>query len=318
MIPNAVVRRLVELAGQAPSVHNTQPWSWRASGNRVWLHADYSRLLRIEDPAGRNLMISCGAALDHFRYAAHALGWETAVTRYPDGAEGPVAVVRLSRGWPSSTPAEDLAVLRDRCTDRRRFTSWPVPSATLETLVGHARSRGALACAVDDDGARLRLELLANQAHAMRERDPLARDEQQQWMHRNSADGVPLEVVSAEVDPSSLARSRFGTGLLQETRAVVESGDGLIVVGGDADDPESWLVTGEALSALWLDATRRGLSVVPLSLPVEIDSVRDDLRRVVLDDEFRPHLLLRIGWQAIGRAELPRTPRRPVSELLRS
>ena len=31
-----------------------------------------------------------------------------------------------------------------------------------------------------------------------------------------------------------------------------------------------------------------------------------------------PHLLVRIGWQAIGRSQLPRTPRRQVDEVLRT
>ena len=86
MIPKAVVLRLVELASQAPSVHNTQPWIWRASGDQVRLYPDYSRQLPAEDPAGRNLVISCGAALDHFRYAAHALGWDTTTIRLPGAA----------------------------------------------------------------------------------------------------------------------------------------------------------------------------------------------------------------------------------------
>ena len=92
----------------------------------------------------------------------------------------------------------------------------------------------------------------------------------------------------------------------------------MIVLGGDADDPGSWLLTGEALSALWLDATRAGLSVVPLSLPMEIESVRESIRSDVLEGDLQPHLLLRIGWQAIGRSQLPRTPRRPVADVLQA
>lgn len=315
----SIPRRLVELACQAPSVHNTQPWIWRVSNNTVRLYADTSRQLPVEDPTGRNLVISCGAALDHFQYAGRALGWETSVTRMPEGSgrDLPLALVRVDRGKPSRTPAEDLEVLRNRCTDRRRFTSWPVPAAMLDSLVGTARSRGAQAGAVVDEAARLRLELLAHQAHALRAEDPIAKREQRQWVGRSGGDGVPVSVLPALDDPRSIPRTRFGAGLVQESRTVVESGDGVIVLGGDVDEPGAWLRTGEALSALWLEATRAGLSVVPLSLPVEIDSVRSDLQRVVLKGDLHPHLLVRIGWQAIGRSQLPRTPRRSVSEVLR-
>ena len=317
MIPTAVVRRLVELAVQAPSVHNTQPWTWRASGNQVWLFGDGSRRLPVEDPEGRNLVISCGAALDHFQYAAGALGWDTEVARFggPTPNE-PLARVTLTRGRPSSTAAVDLDVVRSRCTDRRRFTSWPVPAGSLHALVAAARSRGAQAEAVVDEGARIRLELLAHQAHLLHATDTSAVDEQELWVGDARSDGVPPSVLPAEVADRS--RSRFGPGLVRERREVVESGDGLIVLGGTVDGPLSWLRTGEALSALWLDATRAGLSVVPLSLPVEMSTVRRVVRDDVLDGGFHPHLMVRIGWQAIGRSLLPRTPRRPVGDVLQT
>ena len=96
----------------------------------------------------------------------------------------------------------------------------------------------------------------------------------------------------------------------------MDSGDGVIVLGGPGDEPIDWLRTGEGLSALWLRATRDGLSVVPMSLPVEIDETRSRLAEAVLRRAFSPHLTVRIGWQAIGRTGLPRTPRRPVDAVL--
>lgn len=295
MISKIILRRLVELACQAPSVHNSQPWIWRIYGNMVALFADHSRQLTAEDPPGRDLVISCGAALDHFQYAAHALGWETSVSRLPKGSgpDAPLALIRLSRGRPSATPDEDLAVLRLRCTDRRRLTSWPVPTSSLEALVDCARSKEARACAVVDEELRLRLELMAHQAPGIAASDRAAAD-------------------SFFSDPSS----HLPTGLMVETRALVESGDGLVALGGDRDDPLSWLLTGEALSSLWLEATRAGLSVVPLSLPTAAGIVSPDLRRVVLDGGLQPHILVRIGWQAIGRSQTSRTPRRTLSEVL--
>ena len=60
---------------RAPSVHNTQPWAWRLRPDGVDLYADHQRRLSVADPVGRELTISCGAALHHFQVAARALGW---------------------------------------------------------------------------------------------------------------------------------------------------------------------------------------------------------------------------------------------------
>jgi len=309
------VRAIVELACSAPSVHNTQPWRWTGRDGGVQLQADRSRQLIVEDPAGRNLMLSCGAAIDHFLVAAHAAGWHSEVRRLPDGpGSSVIADFRLRRATPSITADADLAALRARCTDRRRFTSWPVPEDRLEGLAEAARQRGAHALPVVDVGMRFRLEMAVNQALMMREGDLAAAAEQRRWVDHGPDDGVPSEVVPAEAAARG-RRSRFGTGVLEDTRRDVESSDGLIVLGGATDDVAAWLRTGEGLSALWLMATRDDLSVVPLSQPLELDATRREVRDAVLGGSMAPHLLVRIGWQAIGRRELPRTSRRPVADV---
>src|SRR5436305_2280585 len=59
------LRRAAIDAGSAPSVHNTQPWRWRTRSAALELWADRGRQLRVSDPDGRMLTLSCGAALHH-------------------------------------------------------------------------------------------------------------------------------------------------------------------------------------------------------------------------------------------------------------
>ncbi|HWJ81725.1 MAG TPA: hypothetical protein VNS55_05765 [Nocardioides sp.] len=318
VMASSASHRLIELACRAPSVHNTQPWRWRADDHHLHLYADRGRQLAVEDPAGRNLLISCGAALDHLVVGAAALGWEARVSRFPEGPTSDLlADIALVRTEPSKTGVEDLTALRKRHTDRRRYTSWPVPDELLEALAGEARRLGAHARALDDALVRYHLERLATKAVDLRAADPDAQAEQDRWVDRSPVDGVPSDVLPVETDPGVTPPSRFPSGAVRETREVVGAGDGVILIGGAYDDRAGWLRTGEALSRLWLRATKDGLSVVPLSLPIEVDAVRHELRKNLLRYEFVPHLLVRVGWQAIGRDPLPRTPRRPVVEVLR-
>ncbi|GII95511.1 hypothetical protein [Sinosporangium siamense] len=63
-------RRVVLTAGQAPSVDNTQPWRFTVGRREfVELPADWDRWLRVADPRGRSLHVSCGAALFNLRLA---------------------------------------------------------------------------------------------------------------------------------------------------------------------------------------------------------------------------------------------------------
>ena len=96
----------------------------------------------------------------------------------------------------------------------------------------------------------------------------------------------------------------------------IESSDGLLVVVTADDGRLSWLRAGEALSAVWLDATTEGFSIVPLSQVVEVTDTRH-LLEDLLGTGLHPQILLRVGWQEIGRGDVDRTSRRPLADVLR-
>ena len=287
-----LLHEIVESAVRAPSVHNTQPWRWLGAGDTLELHADRSRQLLVTDPDGRDLLISCGCALHHALVAAAAMGWTADVTRLPDPVRPDLlARIVLSHGPVTQETSVLLEAIARRTTDRRRFTAWPVPEERLVTLVSHADAWQAEARPVTEVEQRFRADLLVNHAVELMRADPGAIREREAW----EGPGDSLEDVDGRP---------------------VEGSDGLILMYGDGDDPATWLRTGEGLGALWLAATLDGLSVVPLSQVIGVEHARESLRREVLGRVAQPMLALRVGWQAIGRSQVPRSPRRPVDEVL--
>lgn len=282
--------RVVELACRAPSVHNTQPWRWRVDEDgdvaRVELHADRTRQLPVADPDGRSLLLSCGAALHHARVAAASLGYDVAVTRCPDpGRPDLLAVLDLVANGREPTTSGELHVLLARRTDRRRFTSWPVPDEHLMALARGVSGRDVQAVPLTGVAERVRVGVLVGRAVTVQELDLRYDEEQRRWTDR----------------PQS---SAFATA------------DGLIAIGTADDTTQARLEAGEAMSELWLRAAHDGLSVVPLSQVVGVESTRELLQREVLGGLLHPQVLLRLGWQEIGLSDLPPTPRRPVADVL--
>jgi nitroreductase len=55
------VNTLLTAAGQAPSLHNSQPWRFRLRPRSIELHAGLDRQLPVADPDGRELRLACGA-----------------------------------------------------------------------------------------------------------------------------------------------------------------------------------------------------------------------------------------------------------------
>jgi hypothetical protein len=91
---------VVAAAMWAPSVHNTQPWSFSASGQEISLHAGAGRQLMVADPRRREMMISCGAALFTARLALRSLGYIPETSVLPRSVSGgpPASVLFASGG----------------------------------------------------------------------------------------------------------------------------------------------------------------------------------------------------------------------------
>ena len=310
-------REIVELACRAPSVHNTQPWRWRAAGSRLRLYADLSRQLHHADPDARNLVLSCGAALHHAQVAAEGLGWKVTVERCPD-ADDPDLLATLDLAPGRVVPAAEarLGALQARSTDRRRFTSWPLPAERLDRLSEQAEDWGALVIPLVDPARRLRVDRLLRRAAEIQRGDEQYAAEAAPWVRAEGPEGVPATSIPEPNPHRPAMPSRYHQGELPDPQGEpTEFVDGLVAVATVDDDRLSWLRAGETLSALWLATIPQGLSVLPLSQVAEVPQTREELRDV-LDGAGWPQLLVRLGWQEIIREELPRTPRRPVEEVL--
>ena len=177
--------------------------------------------------------------------------------------------------------------------------------------MGHERR------ALTDVSDRFQAERLVDQAADLQARSREAVAERDEWLDRATPDGIPRGALTETGAGSGARRHRFeqvpDTDLGDQD---VQLADGVVLLFDSQDGPASWVRAGEGLSAMWLTATTGGLSVVPLSQVIEVDRTREALRTVVLRGFGHPLLLARVGWQAIGRSGLARTPRRPVDEVL--
>ena len=314
---------MVAFATRAPSVHNSQPWLWRTTESGLELLADWSRQLSRADPDGRDVLVSCGAALHHLRVASAALGWTAEVRHGPDpGYPRLLASVTFTRHEASAETARRLANLMDRQTDRRRFSSWPVPPEHLESLARAGSAWGATVTAVQDEAVRTRLLRLTAAADERQRDDAGYATELATWARDRALDGVPAaNVPQASTSPGpeaeQLVPQRFPPGsLVDDCQTRASSPPAILVVATSSDDVLSRVRAGEALSALWLEATSRGLVGVPLSQATEVDETRRELESRELRDLSCPQILFCVGWPDPDRAPLPPTPRRPVTQVL--
>jgi nitroreductase len=319
-LDRTTARTVVALANRAPSVHNSQPWRWRVGPSSIHLFADPSRALPATDPEGRDLRISCGAALHHLRVALLATGLAAHVHRIPDPAHpGHLAAVETT---PAQPTADDLALasaIESRRSDRRVFSTWPVPPEFLTDLVRAAAEQGAALRIMDREAQRWTVKELVEHAAVEQALTPGLAQETAAWTGRTrlSREGVPAANVPVPSDGTVPVR-HFGGAEQPQNELGTEESDGtvLAVLATSTDDPVEQLRAGEALSAVLLTATRYGLGTDPISQPLEVPTTRAELRRVCLDGEGEPQLLLRLGWSPVSASPVPQTGRRPVDDTI--
>ena len=160
------IYHVIEPALRAPSVYNTQPWSFRITADdRIELRASpgggdgdgpgagrWDLLLHSPAPGpwAREYAISCGAALLNLRLAVRVLGHDPVVTLVPDpsGDPGLLASVEIVTGRTHQASALDQELYEaiwQRHTDRWPFSDTPVRAGILvEMERAAAREHGWL------------------------------------------------------------------------------------------------------------------------------------------------------------------------------
>ncbi|GAA2103511.1 NAD(P)H nitroreductase [Microlunatus panaciterrae] len=310
------LQQAIELAGRAPSLHNSQPWLFRLGPRQVELYADHRRWLPSTDTDQRDLLLSCGAALHHLRIALAVAGVHTTVHRLPDPNDPKhLATVELDTSTALDAQRELATAIPDRRSDRRPFSHWPIPEAFQRQLTERASEQGGLLRVITDAWARGVLVAAIHQAATAQDQVPGYRSELESWTGREGDDGIPranlLRTMPAPVESSRA----FGVGDIETTIEERPEDATLMVLGSTSDDPLSQLRAGEAMSAVLLQATQLGLAGCPLSQPLEIGATRKILQDQVLGGTLSPEIVFRFGWAPAGEP-LPPTPRRPVSDII--
>jgi nitroreductase len=310
------MRAVLTLATRAPSVHNSQPWHWRVGPNSLNLYADASRHLPRTDPDRRDMLISCGAALHHATVALAAMGWRAKVRRVPDRAEPDhLAAVEMVAQSPDELDVMLAAAITRRRTDRRTYSSWPVPWGDIALMGARAARAGVMLRQID---LVPRLGDIVSEAVSIHAGDADYLTELNAWSGRHgSVAGVPARNTPAPEPAAAIpARVFAGPALPQPRQSRAEQDSGVVIaLGTETDDDLARLRAGEATSLVLLSATAMGLATCPMTEPLEVPETRAAVRSDVFGTSGYPQMLARVGWAAVDAEPLPSTPRRPLPEI---
>ncbi|NML07403.1 hypothetical protein [Sphingomonas sp. G-3-2-10] len=269
MVDPDLLTRLVARARLAPSVHNVQPTRWSLDGEgRILLLDTPSIRLPAADPAGRDILISHGTALEGTLLALAAEGWAGQVEQ----ADGALAAIRVH----SDAAAAPMPEIESRATWRGSFEPLAA-GAPLDRLEAES---GDLVL-VRDATAIAHIAALGDDASMHFLRDSAHRRELRQWMRLTrthpdwdhdglNAEAMVLSPVEARaaglvLGPLFGTLDRIGLArLLLSERAKTASASAIALFIRPAGEPA--IEAGRALYRAWLAMERHGLAACPLSV----------------------------------------------------
>jgi len=301
----------------APSVHNTQPWWFAAGGRELSLYADCGRQLTVADPAGREMLISCGAALFTARLAARSLGWIPRTVVLPDPAD-PLLIARVTwdgRAAPALYETRLAGQVLRRRTHRGGFNPVPLAGELLAVLrAGAARDHAQLRVIADPAGQAWLAAAVQAADQGIRW-DSRRTSEQAVWTSPPGSprpDGVPATAYPArpartvpDFPGRDFAHGRRWGLPPASTDATAHSPGMVCLLTTPGDQPADWVNAGQALQRILLTSTAAGVAAALDSQPLEIDSIREQIRTHTADHSY-PQLIIRLGTVTQSAASVRR------------
>jgi len=278
----ATLETALGIASRAPSAQNSQPWFWRVGGDGVGLYADWSHQLGDTDSDRRDVLLSCGAVLDHCVVALAAVGWRPRVRRFPDPDDAShLALIELVELPPDQVNIELAAAIPRRRADRRRYSARSIPAGTLEWFYIRAARSGVTLGAV-----------------------PKIR-----WARFDEGDATG---TTGDPGPAGVIL-RYGGGAGSANGPHADDAT-MVVLGTDTDNDLMRLRAGETMSQIVLSATAMGLATCPMTDPLKNTRNRLALACEVFDGEAYPQILIRLGWAPTHSDPLAPVERRSAAK----
>lgn len=313
------MRDLIRYATLAANGHNTQPWRFKITKDRVDVLPDFSRRTPVVDPDDHHLFVSLGCAAENLAIASGAHG-RPGELRFDPANDGSVV---FAFGVGPAAGSNLLDAIPRRQSTRTEYDGRSVGGANLQALATAAAIPGVDLVLITDRPQIDRVRDLVVAGNSAQMADAAFVQELKTWLRFSPRQAIELgDGLFSGTSGNPVLPTWLGPLLFDWVfRANAEndkydghlrSSAGVAVFVSQRDDRDHWVRAGRACQRFALQATVLGLKLAFVNQPVEVASLRPELAALVGLPGRRPDIVMRFGYGP----KLPFSARRPVQAVL--
>ena len=313
------LKALIRYATLAANGHNTQPWRFSVSDDRIGILPDFARRTPIVDPDDHHLFVSLGCAAENLLIAAGAHGRPGAIAT----RSGEEAMIEIDLARASTQTSALYEAIPKRQSTRADYDGRSLSADDLRRLENAAAIDGvSLVFILDRDRRETVLDFVTLGNDAQMD-DPAFVSELKQWIRFSASsavdrgDGLFAACTGNPTVPTWLGNILFDWVFDKASERdryarQLRSSAGIAVFVGDRQDSDGWINVGRSFQRFALQATALGIRHAHVNQPVEVPAVRADIARWLDIGDARPDLMIRFGYAP----PMPMSLRRPVDDVI--
>jgi len=299
---NELAKTLISYAICAPSGHNSQPWSFQVSKNKIIIIPDLLKHLEVVDASDKELFISLGCALENLKIAALHYGYSS---EYVCDNENKINVT-FTKKQDSDVDSDNETLfnaIKKRHTHRGKFTSKECTEHQLQ-FIKNETNDAVLIYDSESEGAKTICQKI-NKGNKIQMSDPAFREELISWMRFNKShieethNGLCYNVLGFPPTPVFMGRRVIKMFLKPDAQnktddEVNASSSHFCVFTIKENSVKDYVELGTILEHFILKITSLGLSYSFSNQPCEVSQLLTELK-----DELKitsiPAVIIRLG-----------------------
>lgn len=277
------IRKILEEGNKAPSGENCQPWKFKVKGDVVSIFLLPERDQSLYSWGQRASFVAIGALLENIYIASSQLGYKASTIFFPTNDKNHIADITFTKE--EITPQPLFSAINSRVTNRKPFNTTPLSAEEVSTLKNCSRAVGYGSVLITENRQDIK-ELAA--VGGLNEEIMISNKhlhnfffEHINWTKEQDTKNkigfyietleLPLlakkifKLISNWNIAKSLNKIGFYKAISKQNAKIYSSCSAIGIITAEGGEPLDYIKAGQLVERVWLEATRLGLSLQPLT-----------------------------------------------------